>query len=325
MTGATAVGEQHYDFHGTTITVSPGTPAIADAMELRLRAFRGEPPKQRHIRFEFMPGGRLERPRGESRPVYDTPYGSVEYFAETDTLWGELDGLSMICDASGGCARIASDGFEGRALYLATHPLATIALMELLKRRGRYTLHAGCLASPGGDGLLVAGPSGAGKSTLTIALVRAGAGFLSDDLVFLEHDVESAQVRALGFADSLGVTEQTAGLIPELRPLLGAAIAAGFPKRLARLDQVFPGDPLPSCTPRVLVLPHVAPEGESRVEPLDPRDAWLRLVPDVLLTEPGSTQAHLRALSALLDQADCYSLQSGADLDAAARLALELL
>jgi hypothetical protein len=44
------------------------------------------------------------------------------------------------------------------------------------------------------------------------------------------------------------------------------------------------------------------------------------LVPDVLLTEPAATQAHLQAIGMLVEQARCYELRSGTDVERAAEL-----
>jgi hypothetical protein len=77
-----------------------------------------------------------------------------------------------------------------------------------------------------------------------------------------------------------------------------------------------------SCTPEVILFPRVAADRPSALAPLDPGEALLRLVPDVLLTEPDATQAHLAAIGALLVQVRCYSFDSGNDLSTAvARLA----
>jgi len=195
---------------------------------------------------------------------------------------------------------------------------AYIALMETLERRERFSLHAACLERDGG-GVLLAGPSGAGKSTLTFALAGAGLSLLSDDVVFL--DPRRAEVRALGFADALGITAAGARLFPQLRGALDAAPEDGFPKRLVRLEDILPEATLSqSCAPRVLVFPSVDPDSLSALTPLDPGEAMLRLVPDVLLTEPRATQSHLAALAALLGQVRTYTLRSGADLQRAAEL-----
>ena len=218
-------------------------------------------------------------------------------------------------------ALFRSPAYAERDLYLATHPLTTISLMELLERRGRFALHAACLARRGRPmGVLLAGASGAGKSTLALALVHAGLRFLSDDIVFLSCDGQSDTVTVLGFADTIGLTDYATERFPRLRALRAEPPAPGFPKRLHRIEDLFTAPPLAACRPRALVFPAVAPGEPSALEPLDSGDALLRLVPDVLLTDPEATHAHLRAIAALLKQVRCYTLRSGSDLERAAEL-----
>src|SRR5262249_34901937 len=147
--------------------------------------------------------------------------------------------------------------------------------------------------------------------------------FVSDDVVFLED--RGGRVRVLGFPDALGVSEATAGWFEELRGMLTAAPRDGFPKRLVRVEGAFAGQPLAGCEPQLLVFPEVRPGGDSTVHPLDPREAWLRLVPDVLLTQPAGTQSHLQALSALLASVRCYRLESGSDLRRTAEIVIGLI
>lgn len=328
MSPAPALATQRsYDLHGVALALACDDPFVVRTVDDRLRAFavggeRAAAPNA--LRVELLQGETLTAPAGPGRAVYDTPYGELLYFSESDVIYGELAGVRMHCAAGDGLVRIAAARLRGRDLYLATHPLLTIALMELLERRGRFAIHAGCLAQDG-RGVLLAGPTGAGKSTLTIALARAGLGFLSDDVVFLGHDPGGA-VRALGFSDTLGVTEQGAARFAELLPALDEPLTEGFPKRLVRIEEALPDvSVIESCEPRVLIFPRVATDEPSELTALDPRDAWLRLVPDVLLTQPAGTQSHLAALAAMLEQADTYELRSGADLDRAAQLVVQAL
>jgi len=326
--------QQCYEIHGVVVAIRARELAVLDAMEMRLRDFRCGDRARPNVRIEFVTDGvdgdadaaAAAAADAESRPVYDTPFGSLRYVPAADALEGVLAGTRLLCHPARGVATLHGAAFAGRDLYLATHPLATIALMVLLERRGLFSLHAACLADRDGRGVLLAGPSGSGKSTLSLALARAGMGFLSDDLVLLAPHPRTNGVRALGFADAVGLTPHAAERFDELRTTLETPPDDGFPKRLRRIEELFGqgASSLRECTPSALVFPRVVRGRPSRLLPLDPREALLRLVPDVLLTEPRATQAHLGAIGALLEQVRCYALDSGSDIERAATLVGEL-
>jgi hypothetical protein len=306
------------DIHGVALEVSSDDDGALVALEQRLAAFPEASAPD--VQLEFRAGAAPEPPPGPSRPVYDTPYGQLHYFPEADVLHGRLSGdVGFHCDAGG--ALLTAPAFTGLALYLTTHSLTTIALIELLRRRGRFALHAGCLALADGSGVLVAAPSGGGKSTLTMALARAGLGYLSDDIVFLRRDDE--RVTALSFADAVGVTPATAGMFPELA--VPPAPPEGFPKHLVRMEEAFPSVRLlDACVPTTLLRPHVAPHAACSATPLAGGDAYLGLVPDVLLTDPATTSAHMATIAALVEQVRCYDFASGEDVLSADPLVAEL-
>jgi hypothetical protein len=330
MNTTTPALRRYYDMHGVGVELNADDDAVLDAMELRLRGFRRAAlPHPGTVRFEF----RSEEPTlaeipGRSalgRPVYDTPHGSLYYLSEPDMLWGRLGGVHLRCEAGRGVTRLQAARFSGRELYLATHPLSTVSMMELMERRGLFSLHAACLATTDSRGVLLAGASGSGKSTLALALARAGMEFLADDVVFIAPGNASSPLRAYGFADAVGLTDASVQHFPELRSLLEEPPADGFHKHLVRIEDLF-GVPAPAaCVPRALVFSYVAPDEPSAITPLDGGEALLRLVPDVLLTEPAATEAHLGAIAALLAQVECYTLRSGVDLERAGELVQNLL
>ena len=328
MTAVTATPRRTYALHGVAVEVLAEDPAVAAQLDMRLRGFTGEADAAGpRLRFEFLGELPASGPTGPGRPVYETPYGPLHYFPGDDVLAGELDGVALHCEPELGRALIAAPAFRGTALYLATHPLTTVALMELMERHGRFALHAGCLATADGDGVLLAGPSGAGKSTLTLALARAGMEFLGDDVVFIERPAHGpgARLRALGFADTLGLGTFASERFPELAAAAAEPPAEGFPKRLYRFEELFARPPLPSCEPRVIVFPEVAPGQPSTIAELDGGEALLRLVPDVLVTHPDSTKAHVAAIAGLVEHARYYAVRSGSDLERAAELVRELV
>jgi hypothetical protein len=325
MTGAAISLRRSYEVHGVRVDVCAEDPAVLGALELRLRDFRRQPTAAAEVRFEFVTEGGNDRDLPElaadaGRPVYDTAYGSLRYHPQLDIVYGTLGGVGLRCEPRRGVALLSSSRFIGHDLYLATHPLTTISLIELLERRGLFALHAACLATPDGSGVLLSGPSGAGKSTLALALARQGMSFLSDDIVFLARAGDAPNVRVLGFADAIGITGHAAARFAELQAPDTEPVADGFPKRLKRIEDLFGSSALASSEPHALVFPEVVRDQPSALVPLDPGEALLRLVPDVLLTEPAATQEHLHAIAALLDQVRCYELRSGRDLERAAEL-----
>ncbi len=87
------------------------------------------------------------------------------------------------------------------------------ALKHLLLTRGKLLLHAGCVATEDGRGVLFAGLSGAGKTTTCIALSRAGFRYISDDLVALS--VVDGQPVVEGIREHMNLTKQTIAFFPE--------------------------------------------------------------------------------------------------------------
>jgi hypothetical protein len=327
MTYAPAALRRSFDIHGVTVDLRADEHTVIEAVELRLRDFRSAAVPEPDLRLEFLTDGAEppEPPPGAGRPVYDTPHGSLQYYADADAMCGELSGVYVRCEPARGVARFRTAAFAGRELYMATHPLVTISLMEMLERRGLFSVHAACVSGEDRRGVLLAGPSGAGKSTLALSLARAGMSFLSDDVVFLARDGDPADVRVLGFADAIGLTAHAAEHFAELRVMLGEPPIDGFPKRLARIEELFGAPSVRICEPRALVFPEVVSDQPSRLAPLDGGDALLRLVPDVLLTDSASTKAHLEAIAALLKRARCYELRAGRDLERAAVLVRALI
>lgn len=309
----------HYRLCGVEIEVDTTDAAVSDLIAARLRFHRGEHGAPSPILFEIRGEDGTHRapdPPGAGRPVYDTPGGPVLYFDVSDRLFVEYAGaLRVLGDLSKGVVQSVIGKREpGRVL--AAHLLFTIPLLEVMKRRDRFALHAACLAREG-RGVLLAGGSGSGKSTLTVALVRAGWDFLSDDMVFL-HPEDARQPRAWGFSDQIDVSDETAAMFPELRHLFGREKVRGRAKHAVDVERAFGVTPVPQCHPVALVFPAVSGARESVLEAMPRSVALRRLAPNVLLTDPPAAQAHFDTLAELARDLPCFSLSAGTDLDRAA-------
>lgn len=313
-----------YSLCGAGIEVR-ATDEVAALIGARLRYLRGPAADPPSVVFDIRAGGDdgfAAPPEGPGRPVYDAPGGPLMYFDGQDQLFADYPGcLRMLCSPASGLVQSAllSDCAAG---VLAAYPFFTIPLTELMKRQGRFPLHAGCVAREG-RGLLLAGMSGSGKSTLTVALVTMGWDFLSDDMVLVVREAGATWV--FGLPDKIGCSDDTAGMIAELHHLVGEPTLAGRGKHLVDVEETLGVLPVPACRPRALVLPTISGERGSVVKRVPASYALRQLAPNVLLTQRAATQAHLDVLAELVREVPCYSLATGTDLSLASRCLQEIL
>jgi hypothetical protein len=311
--------DRAYVLHGIRVGVTAPEERVAAGVRSRLAGLPldGGPPHD--VTFEIHVGDHpFGRPES-ARPVYDPPVGEVVYDDRADVLYIDYGPrLRVLCDAGKGRVRASALGTEPADLWAVSHPLFTLPLVELLKRRGLYGLHAGGVCR-GGRALLLPGTSGSGKSTLTLALTRAGCGFLGDDTLFLRES------RVLAFPDEFDLTDETVSFFPELAPLLDGGRPDGWRKRQLRVEREYGAEVVWECEPALLVFPQVAGVPESELTAMEPGEALLELAPNVLLTEPRSSQAHLDALAGMVERCACYRLATGSNLDGAVRILEALL
>lgn len=291
----------------------------------RLRFLRAPAASSASIIFDIRTGegsGFAAPPDGYGRPVYDAGPSRVMYFEGPDQLFIDDPGyLRMLCIPATGIVETAVLS-AGIGDVLAAYLFFTIPLIEVMKRTGRFSLHAGCVAREG-RGLLLAGTSGAGKSTLTAALVRDGWDFLTDDMVFLTP--EAGGISAWGLPDQIDCSDDTAGMLAELRHLVGRPTRAGRAKHPVDVEETFGVLPVPACKPHAVVLPAFSGQRKSVLRAIPASRALRELAPNVLLTQHAATQAHLDVLADLVREVPCYSLATGTDLTSASRSLREIL
>ena len=306
-----------YGFHGLNlrVTSSAGIAACLDA-RFQMLPWNGECAETVSFEFESVLNAKAHRfgkPSGRGKPFYQLEGGDASYFDAEDQLYlCYEDRVRVLCNPEAGSASFSVLEPEIDNLWLATHLLFTICLVEILKRRGLYSLHAGGL-SANGKCLLIPGTSGAGKSTLTVASLRANFDYMSDDMVFLAGQPEGFKV--LAFPEEVDVSDETAAFFPELRFLLDAPKRRGWRKRQIHPAQVYSAKVAPEARPVAVVIPRIAKSESSVVTLIDPDEALLEMVPNVLLTEANSCRAHLDVLKGLVTSTPCYRLETGRDFD----------
>jgi hypothetical protein len=318
---------QTYSFHGLNLRVSSSA-AIVTCLDARFQMLPANGECAETIFFDFesvsdTKGHRFGKPPGRAKPFYQLEGGDASYFEAEDQLYLCYDDrVRVLCNPGLGSACISVLEPEIDNLWLASHLLFTICLVEILKRRGLYSLHAGGF-SANGKCLLIPGTSGAGKSTLTVASLRANFDYMSDDMVFLIGRPDG--FRVLAFPEELDVSDQTAGFFPELNFLLSTPKRSGWRKRQIHPIQVYGAKVASEARPAAVVIPRIAEAETSVVTRVDPDEALLEMVPNVLLTEANSCRAHLDALRGLVTSTPCYRLETGRDFGRLAVRFRELL
>ena len=303
--------------HGVPFEITCEAAVMRDALSRRLRAFAidGIAGADAVAVTITGPGASpLFAPQlvASGRIVYETTDGEIRYIDAIDHVVSDYAGtVQMNLQAGGDRLDLAVTGAAPADLMVAAYPMFTLALTEILKRRGRYALHAACPAS-GGRGLLIAGSSGCGKSTLALAFARRGHALLSDDTVFLNDGATTV----FGFPDEIDVTDATAEMFAELRHLPSQPKRPGRTKHAVDPTMFGPRPPR-RCAPAALVFPRPTATASSHLEPIEPARALQELAANVLLTDQASSQRHLDALGALARRLPAYALATGHDLDAA--------
>lgn len=181
----------------------------------------------------------------------------------------------------------------------------------------RLVLHAAAVAH-GGSGVVLPGPSGAGKSTLTAALVRAGFGYLSDELV----GVEVGSGRLLPYPRALTVKRGSFGVLADLGGAAGDDAATADAWHVAP-DAVRPGAASGPCPPTAVVVPRYTPGAAASVLPLSTDRTFLALATSAV-NLPAHGAAGTRVLARLAGTCPGYELVF-ADLAEAVRVLDEVL
>jgi hypothetical protein len=304
-----------YCVHGTKLQVLCSAP-MAIYLDARFRLLPPENSSAETTHFDFHAATdsnqhAIKKPQGDGRPFYEIPKGEACYFTETDEVYISFqDRVRALYKPRVGCVVVSTVESDPRNLFTASHLVLTILLVEILRRRGWYSLHAAGF-SDNGRALLIPGTSGSGKSTLTVALLRAKFDYLSDDMVFLGRRADGLAVR--GLVEDVDVCDQTIGFFPELDFLLRSPKTEGFPKRQLRPEEVYGAKVVAEADPKALILPRISGKESSVLTRITGDEAFLEIVPNVLLTEAHTSQGHLGALAELVKRAVCYRLDTGRD------------
>jgi len=245
-------------------------------------------------------------------------YGALRAFA-LDGWRYFTDYLSyLVVEPAGGLIRgyIADETLREQGERFFQNLFFCLPLFEALRHHGLYFLHAAALRSPEQEGYLFVANAYSGKTSLTLALIRQGFRYLSDDTVFLRNSPQGLEV--LSWARAFHVPSELSRVYPELAHLAARPDSSPFhPKKELAMEEFYPERHITRLlNPQWLFFPALTGEPVTRLEPLSSAQALPLLLPQSLsvMFDRGLAPEHLRALKLLLASARSFRLWSGTDI-----------
>lgn len=332
---------QAFDIHGIRLLVETEFPDLAKGVADLLQQFPGMVPDNgEDVRMTYRSGARSNL-QPDSTHI---PGGELLFSSSWDNAIDLAARLGIHLDIyrQDGCllfdyhqhGRLLIDQekgiLEGRLfapIDLHPTPLASffflLPLSELLSSRGLYTIHAAALER-NGRGVLIPADSGGGKTTCCVSLMRAGYRCLSDDKPFLRDNGHG--ITLLAFPEKIDVTERTVAFFPELSAAPAGALSQGYRKKQFYPEAIYPGSTAESSRPALILFPHISGESRSRIERLSKARAFEALLPHGLqVLDRDRSARHFDLLARLVEEAECYRLHFGHDVQDLPRVVDPLL
>ena len=251
-------------------------------------------------------------------------YRNVSCYYEGSWLFFTTkDGSFMKADVRAGRAwGCLSEELLGVSRYIFSD-LLLAPLMEMLKHRGLYGLHAACLTKKGG-GYLFPGAAGSGKTTIGLSLVKQGFQYLADDKVLLRD--EGNGIAALAFTRRFNINPDIGRHYTELSFLEDLQPLPKSVKRSLDISRVYPNTFVLCCSPKVVVHIERTSDFKSRVLRLSSTESFTRLVHQTILSfQKETAMRQLKLLGELVQNTESYLLYNGGDLYGAPERLLQLL
>jgi hypothetical protein len=220
--------------------------------------------------------------------------------------------LSLSSDGDGAATRW---GVHLDGVRLMRREAASIAFQHLLWEANRRAIdethdlvlvHASAAVHQG-RAIILPGPMGAGKSTLAAALLHAGLGYLTDEIVA----IDPATGVVVPYPKYLSLGAALAHLVPE-RPAVQRSIVGDA--QLVAPEVIRAGGVAPAARPRWIVFPRYERDASTTIEPMRAPAALAAIARHAFHLDDGP--AALATLAAAVGESSCFELVSG-DVDEA--------
>jgi hypothetical protein len=264
-------------------------------------------------------------------PSLPTPTGALAQLQFVNDSSFRADGALSFRTKDG--SNLDADVAAGRAwgtltpdLTLRRHVFADLLLaplMEMLKHRGYFGLHAAALTR-NGTGYLFPATAGQGKTTVALGLIKQGFHYLADDKVLLRQ--RDDDITAMAFTRRFNIDPDIGDKYQELAFVTGLEPLPLSTKRPVDVSTVYADSFVSHCRPRFIVHLRRTPTSRSRIVPLSRSDSFTRLMQQTILAFDRPTAAkQLELFGRLVARTQSYLLDNGNDLYGEPARILELL
>ena len=194
-----------------------------------------------------------------------------------------------------------------------SHIFFYIILVEMLRYNGLYYIHSSGVEK-NSTSILIPGNGGVGKTTISLALVRKGFCYLSDDAILLQKFKK--KVIAHPIPGDFHIDPSISQNFKELSEVKHALKYGKGPKRSFDPAIFYPDSFILKSKPNVIIFPQIVREAESRLIPLSSAQCLAKMIPNSLLVMIDKKVAgeHLDVLTTLSKQCHAFQLLSGKDL-----------
>jgi len=200
-----------------------------------------------------------------------------------------------------------------RSVRFFSHILFYVILAEMLRYHGLYYLHSSGVEK-NTTSILLPGNGGVGKTTLSIAMVRKGFSYLSDDAILLKRTKKG--VIAHPIPGDFHLDPSISYNFKELSKIKKAIKYGKGPKRSFDPALFYPDSFILKSKPNTMIFPQIVKDRESTLIPLSSPQCLAKLIPNSLLVmmDRDIAKEHLETLKILSTQCQAFLLRSGKDL-----------
>ncbi|UCF04776.1 MAG: hypothetical protein JSV33_12755 [bacterium] len=269
----------------------------------------GEEGGRNGLAIELFSGSRPTDIKGPGRRRPTATFEDIEFYAGKNVTTLVIGGDSVVrVDLERGTARGFVSSAHLDSPWVISHRIFYLPLLELLRRRGAFYVHAGCVCR-GDRCILICGGSGQGKSTLTYTLVRAGFSYLSDDAVFAQ--IRDEHLTIFSFPEKIKLDVKSRSHFPEFDPYRNEQEKVEIPLTETKIKNV-----AVSGKPYALVFTEIVDQARSELVPISQSEALLRLIrQSITMTNQEGIEKHLDVLTRLCAESRNFSLRFGKDID----------